>query len=470
MKHVIRTQIIDVTTTRKDDVFELQQMLSDLFYQTILPVLEKVFDELTPGSEIIQIDKIEIQLGVLNVRDLSSFKWNETITEIITADLESRQYSADNRDFRKSESLSAAEQWLYYMKHGHLPWNMVRTDKQWLNTVLAGLASEDACIQALRSLISTDINALKRIVYAHDNLFIAHLIETLTAKNQHDLLELVTTLEDSLRTTTLNTSSFDISFSKRTWMEVLRFLVESKEIINSEAIIKHVIKQVLSPEEVTALLGISRPPFAVAEYLPELKEVLEMNDVGPQKKLQKQDREDYVHQEVKTNELKDGVFVQNAGVVLLHPFLVNLFNYLGLTENQEFLSIYEKQKALNALHFLCTGNTTFEEHELVVHKIICEYPLEEPVDPDIRLSLKEQEECNDLLKEVVERWSILKNTSPDGLRVNFLQRPGKLYMLNSEPHLTPEASVLDVLIDRLPWGLGIVKLPWMKNLLKIEWR
>jgi hypothetical protein len=65
---------------------------------------------------------------------------------------------------------------------------------------------------------------------------------------------------------------------------------------------------------------------------------------------------------------------------------------------------------------------------------------------------------------------MLKGTSIDGLRETFLQRNGKLFTKNDNLALQIEQSSIDMLLDHLPWNLGIIKLPWMKDLLKVEWR
>jgi hypothetical protein len=64
----------------------------------------------------------------------------------------------------------------------------------------------------------------------------------------------------------------------------------------------------------------------------------------------------------------------------------------------------------------------------------------------------------------------LKNTSAAGLREGFLQRPVKLFTKNGDIYLRVEKSSIDVLLDYLPWNLGIIMLPWMKDILRVEWR
>lgn len=470
MRHLIRTQVFDVTTNRKDDAFELQQRFRELFYETILPILEKAFDELAPGEDVVHIDKVEIDLGHLSVKDISTLNWTQKISESIGDNLSSRSFSNETEDFKKPLSFSVAQQWLFYMKRGYLPWNTISTNKQWYENALQGLASDVACIESLRALISTDLKAVKRIVYLHDNEFLTHLLETLTAANQAELFMVITRIQQALNKDAPDHRNNDLTFSQRAWREVLILVVMPRPAINQHATSRYVVEHVLSKEELGRLLDSDVQDPMLSPYLSRATEALDKPPIISAAVHEKLPVPDHQIPADKPEYPKESLFVVNAGAIILHPFLANLFSYLGLLKNQDFLSTYEKQKALKVLHFLCTGNTVSEEHELVVHKILCDYPLDEPVDPTIILSDAEQEECIELLKEVISRWTILKNTSTDGLRVNFLQRPGKLYTLNNEPHLIPEASVLDVLIDRLPWGIGIIKLPWMRSLLKVEWR
>jgi len=63
MGHIIKTQILDVATNSTEGAFALQQTLSNFFYASILPVLEKTFDALVPDEKTVSLDKLEIDLG-----------------------------------------------------------------------------------------------------------------------------------------------------------------------------------------------------------------------------------------------------------------------------------------------------------------------------------------------------------------------------------------------------------------------
>ena len=74
-------------------------------------------------------------------------------------------------------------------------------------------------------------------------------------------------------------------------------------------------------------------------------------------------------------ESKDSIwYINNAGLVLLHPFFVHLFSKLQLIEKNKFKSSKEQQKAIQLVSYLHSGISEFPEYDLVLPKLICNYP------------------------------------------------------------------------------------------------
>jgi len=157
-------------------------------------------------------------------------------------------------------------------------------------------------------------------------------------------------------------------------------------------------------------------------------------------------------------------------LILLHPFLTTFFTRCGWWDGGGFVSLIARQQAVFLLHYLATGEKEGPEYELLFPKLLCGYALEAPLPARMEIPDAAFEEADSLLQNVIFRWDKLKNTSVDGLREGFLQRTGKLINRNGRMVLLLEISAIDVLLDYLPWGLGIVKLPWWKELLFVEWR
>lgn len=166
-------------------------------------------------------------------------------------------------------------------------------------------------------------------------------------------------------------------------------------------------------------------------------------------------------------DMEEGVFTQCAGIVLLHPFLPKFFEALGVAAND---SLVHPARALRLLHYLATGQPFAPEYDLVVPKVLCNVPLDIPVSVHSEMSADEEAEANALLQAVIGHWTALGDTSVDNLRGSFLVRPGKLSQRDGEYLLQLEPKSYDVLLDQLPWGLGLVKLPWMQQTLWVEWR
>ncbi len=169
-------------------------------------------------------------------------------------------------------------------------------------------------------------------------------------------------------------------------------------------------------------------------------------------------------------ELEIGLFIQQSGLVILHPFLQPYFETVGLLQEKQFLNRMTQETAIYLLYYLATGQTEAPEYELVLPKLLCGWPLNEPVTPPQAFPETALTEAEHLLETVITYWSVLKHTSPDGLREGFLQRGGKLTLLNQgDWRLQVEQTAIDVLLSRLPWGINVIKLPWMETLLMVEW-
>jgi hypothetical protein len=63
----------------------------------------------------------------------------------------------------------------------------------------------------------------------------------------------------------------------------------------------------------------------------------------------------------------------------------------------------------------------------------------------------------------------LKNTSQEGLRQSFLQRDGLLMVKPASMKLQVERRGFDILLDQLPWNMGIIKTQWMDEPLSVDW-
>jgi len=169
----------------------------------------------------------------------------------------------------------------------------------------------------------------------------------------------------------------------------------------------------------------------------------------------------------------EGIPVNNAGIVLLSPFLPTLFQNLKLIDaKNQWASEQEQVEAIYLLHYLAKGTFEATEDELFLAKIITAFPLDEvlPVleEPPVFENL--EKELEGLLGVIQENWRPMRNCTWEGLQRDFLSRAGTLQETDDNQYLlTPETHGLDVLLPHIEWGIGMMKYSWMEGFVIVEW-
>lgn len=165
------------------------------------------------------------------------------------------------------------------------------------------------------------------------------------------------------------------------------------------------------------------------------------------------------------------LYVHNAGLVLMNPYLSRLFSMLQYTEQGQFKNDEAIARAVHLLEYAATARSKgVEEHELVLNKVICGLTPEHPMMVDIELAEHEKSTVDGLLKAMIANWEALKNTSIDGLRGSFLIRDGRLGKDQFGWTLAVEKKGYDVLLDRIPWNISTLKYTWMELPILVQWR
>jgi hypothetical protein len=165
----------------------------------------------------------------------------------------------------------------------------------------------------------------------------------------------------------------------------------------------------------------------------------------------------------------DVLYLGNAGLVILWPFLENFFERLGLTEDKKFKDAAASQRAVGLLQYIADINESPQEILLPLNKVLCGMAPEEVFDFGAEITEGEKEECNDLLVAVIQQAPILNEMSNAGFRASFLLRQGQLGARDGNWLLRVERETHDIVLDRFPWSVHIVKLPWMETIMQVEW-
>ena len=165
----------------------------------------------------------------------------------------------------------------------------------------------------------------------------------------------------------------------------------------------------------------------------------------------------------------DEIYIDNAGLVIIAPFLSRLFEKLNITEEGEFSSEILKEKGVHILQYLVNGKSYNPEYLLQLNKLLCGLKIDDLISIEYRLSDLEKTECENLISSIIKNWDSLKNTSVESFRNSFLARKGVLRFSENGWTLNVERKSYDILLNTLPWSISIIKLKWMKKALFVEW-
>lgn len=232
---------------------------------------------------------------------------------------------------------------------------------------------------------------------------------------------------------------------RREWLNQLLLLDKINESTD------HLLRNLKSEEEQLSQHLFAEKAKAVDSELPNLTETKNM-------------------EEEKKQIMDDGqVYIANAGMVLLHPFIPTLFARAGLMNDKIFMNKHSQAKAALLLQYAVTGKEQSFEHELVLNKILIGMPVEDVLDINIALTDEDKELTREMIKAIMQQWDKMKNTSLEGFTQSFLLREGYIYQKDDAWVLRVEQRAYDLLLDTIPWSFRMIKFSWMNKPLNIEW-
>jgi hypothetical protein len=446
----------------------------------LFPKLELLFDEYDFEDEIIRFDELTLNLSVEKGNDFSQLpdeiyrQLKEKIDLQIPIkkepknDFDKNSKSEKQNGKRISAAQNAGNVFLFFLEHGYLPWygkeEQIRSftlPEPWEKTL-----DDVRFFRKLDQILGTSEMAADRFILQFSD-------ETITAYLHRKNLRIHAETSAMLRIS----QNLDKE-GRRIFLKLLIRLAHDDFPRVSE-IFDRLIFGVMMEEK--SLL--KKPGVSGIEELKRLFECILPGNALQDSVLEKIDwliegkhsipSEIQPLQETKPEpffkEENNHIWVQNAGLILLHPFLKQFFTTTGITGKQGILTHENYDLAVQSLHFLATGNENAFEGNLAFEKFLCGVPLKMPIQKQSLLSEQIKNETNELLIEVVRHWPALKNTSADGLRQLFIQRDGKLFQEDDRYKLIVERKAQDVLLESLSWNIAVIKLPWISNILFTEW-
>lgn len=170
------------------------------------------------------------------------------------------------------------------------------------------------------------------------------------------------------------------------------------------------------------------------------------------------------------------VTVENAGIVLIGPYLSVLFRRAGYLKEgyRDFKDESSRVRAIFLLQYFVYGNEKeYAEPELLLNKILVGKTNDKPLPRSCQLTTEETQLADDLFGNVKRMWDKVSHTSDEGVRASFFQREGLLEKRgdkNTIWYLKVKDRAYDILLDFLPWQIKILKFPWLEGVIETHWR
>lgn len=477
--HIINSHGVEIVFPEKNYAQEQLILLPDLITGTLMPQLENCLNTVDKKGCQILVDELELDLGVLSMGDWKEEFVNRTVKQFEEAlrkklssapsnqiaenptDL-SKDSTRDNNGARiiKTET-NLFDQFISFLKSGIFDHSSLSKETDiWQGELIKSFELQDLKekVRELHQLLREDSLALRRLILQFNDDFLNHILRDLVGeglrnpefektvftffsfKNKMQVKISPEQIEQTIK------DSISDGKEKRLLAWSLKFFKGLNRINSGQ-------KDLKGPVEIIADLvtKVSTPNAETGNLSKEVSESGNTKTSDP-----------------KLNTIPE-VYIGNAGLVILHPFLPALFKNLGYRDEQGWLSEDLHEKAVLISQYLITEKMEIPEYDLCLNKIMCGFPIENPVSSQLGLSIKEIQEADDLLKSVVGYWKALKSTSPDALRSTFLQRKGKLVQESKGWLLRVEGKTWDVLMDQLPWGVSMIKNDFMTEWLYVEW-
>ena len=543
---MIQRQVLELDLPSSRSAPQIQEAAADLFRDP--HPLQQVFDRLAGGDEVLRVERLEVDLGLLSGPDWRRLLL-ERLAKLIEESLQGEAAASATIGGEQTVSRQGAgdvhfRQFAFFLVHGRLPWWGDRPRDSW--SELEPEALDSVQWKSLAGVLRSHTRARRRLILCAANDFLERAVEVLGGLTASaTVLKQLTpdplpgpagNWRDRFWTTVLDcaaggairlergrammrqlllqrTTSFGMDRRRRSgepgdqatpvdvppaassavarpgqaeqvepaaeegeypaleipdlpppWQRWLtsEVLLLRREIGRSRATSPTSQPSVRAPSAAdgsTPTFGSSAEGGPGASSAAPNEKTARLAGDGPPPAVRPFDG---LHEE------EESIYLEGAGVVILHPFLSELLRVRGLVSDGQFGDEACRFHAVRLLSYLAFGEEDTPEYDLLLPKLLCGLPWEEPL-PRGRLEEEDREACRELLLAVLKHWNALGSSSPDWLRHHFLLRQGKLEPVDPGWKLTVERRAQDVLLDKLPWGLGVIRLPWMPAFLHVSW-
>lgn len=496
--HIIQKVFIEITVNSKEKAYQIKDDLNSFLSIDVFPEIEKYINgiEYQLAGHTLQIPLLELNPDVDSSSLNSELKnqitrlFKEELSEIVDSrEIWSEQTENNSKASWISNKEKLLQSFIYFLENGSMPWwNSDNENINFLETaVFDSLIAVPAFQKSILSVLPKQ-HIQTRIINQLSDRQIAQLCMALLENK-----ELTINLEDRVLQ---NVSKLRHHERSLVWGLVLGVLSKYSDSSNAD-LRKYILEQVSKAnpagsstkkvshkiqKALTEIFSfISEDEIAESiENTNSINHIKNIESKGPENitnhlknnlKNVKKTAEAIDHNNTELHDdgiMNEGQYVQNAGLILIHPFIKTLFEHCDLLDPKT-QEITNPELGAHLLHYIATGTTNAPEYEMTFEKFLCNIPMHQSIDRHIKLSRKHKTEAKNVIESVQHNWSPMQKSSAALLQNEFFQRSGKLVVTDHDYTLTVERKTQDILLEKLGWGIGFIKLPWKEKFLFVNW-
>lgn len=487
--HLIQKVFVEITVSNKEKAHDIKDDINSFLSIDVFPEIENYINDIEVQlvGRTLQIPLLEIDLNVKNsslntelkdeIAELFKEKLSEIINSVETSDEKNERRSKPSWVNHQEKMLKT---FIFFLENGYMPW--WNSDKEHMDLLEAAVFDDITSAPGFReSMISIlpKKHIKERLIHQLSDRQITQLCLAVLENEELKVYFNFDKIND------LSGRSYD----DRTfvWHLVLQVLTKHKN--SSEPYLREYFLERISSHLLKKSSLKKRRAFAqifpfitendIAESIKSKEKTKNIEGIKNQESItETRNDENSIknpevihqnHEKININGISDdGQYVQNAGLILIHPFIKTFFEHCNLLD-KETQQLTDPECCAHLLHYIATGNTNAPEYEMIFEKFLCNIPIDQSINRHIKLSPKHKAEAKNVIESVLHNWSPMKKSSPALLQNEFFQRPGKLVVSDHDYTLTVERKTQDILLDRLSWGIGFVKLPWKENFILVNW-
>jgi len=482
--HIIQKVFIEITVNNKEKAFSIKEDINSFLAMDVFPEIEKYINALDYklDNHILQIPRLALNLDVKNssldaeLKEKITQLFKEEIEEITKSIDTSEETEHDSKAYLIDHQKKLVQTFIYFLEKGHTPWwnsdekHIAFLEPKVFDTLIMVNDLQESIIPIL-----SKPNVQDRIIHQLSNEQIAQLCLVIL-KNK----ELKINLGDSI-----THPISKLSHNERIIMWRLILNVLSKYVSSSNSNIReYLLQQIANAESASAVFSKAKKNHqnvkTIVEIFPfinkdEIIEIIKKNSENASKNEEilivttsQKDTEAKLNMRDEDLIKNEGQYVQNAGLILIHPFIKIFFEHCQLL-HPKTQQLIDPELCAHLLHYIATGKTNAPEYEMTFEKFLCNIPMNKTINKHIKLSSKHKTQAKNVIESVQYNWAPMKKSSVALLQNEFFQRSGKLIITDHDYTLTVERKTQDILLEKLDWGIGLVKLPWQEKFIFVNW-